>query len=180
MRYLLLLVFLGLTSCSIQKKINLWLDKNAAAYCMEKFPARELSDTVYFYTDSSVFYDTYMQTQAYADSLMGVLNSLDTTSDNKLVDSLRRSIVILKAKIKPCQTKVIVKRYEDSARVTYLTKELQIKTLELSQKEESLVSLKEQLKKQTKYLIGLGGLFVTTLFVGSRRMWKIITQKVVK
>lgn len=136
MKYIII-IFL-FCSCMSQRKVTSWLNNHpteAAGYCADRFPIKEVTDTLYL-VDSSDYAKAYEELVRYTDSLTQV--ALDRRPDTvlhnsiayitvppskKLIDSIRASVAVqLKRSLKPCidSSRTIIRVQENTARVKEL------------------------------------------------------------
>lgn len=103
-----------LYGCTTQKKAARYFDNNnteAAAYCADRFPVIETSDTV-FITDSAellAYENEFTYMAKYIDSLISI------KCDTSIKPDIR--YIIKKLPSKPCPEKIITKQIENTAKI---------------------------------------------------------------
>lgn len=115
MRYLVLILFLA--SCTTQRKVEAWMDKNepkAAAICNEMFPIVETHDTTYVHDTSYVM--DIRNTTEYIEREVKV--GCDSVTATKVIERIRTMPA------PPAQTKVVTRTVESTAKLVILQDQL--------------------------------------------------------
>ncbi len=117
MRFIIPIVLL-LASCTTQRKVEAWTDKNepkAAAICNEMFPIKETTDTAYIHDTT---YKVELQTATeYIEREVKV--GCDSVTATKVIERIRTMPA------PPAQTKVVTRTVESTAKLVVLEDKLQ-------------------------------------------------------
>lgn len=162
-RVIYLLLLCSLSSCLTEKKVNRWLDEHeqqAAGYCAKKFPPDTLTKTVVENTDSTGYFDAYMNMSYLADSLFYRLDSLqNAATPNKPfkinIDSVRRVVDReIRKRLAPCVDTVFRITYtvRDRAKEAELQGKLDEKDKVITARDTRITELESRVKAKNKWV----------------------------
>ncbi len=162
MRYIIIILLACLTSCLIEKKVNRWLndhEQQAAGYCAKKFPPDTLTKTVIEQTDSTGYFDAYMNMAYLADSLFYRLDSLQHLPPDRRpmlnIDSLRKVVdKEIRRRLQPCIDTTIREYYtiRDRAKEVELQGKLDEKDNVISARDKRITELEVKVKAKNKWV----------------------------
>jgi hypothetical protein len=161
-RYLFFALVL-FSSCVTEKKVNRWLNEHeqqAAKYCATEFPPDTLTRTVVEKTDSTGYFDAYMNMAYLADSLFYRLDSLQhaATPDKPFkinIDSIRWVVnKEIKKRLSPCVDTTIQITYtvRDRAKEVELQNKLDEKDVVISARDKRVTELEGKVKAKNKWV----------------------------
>lgn len=162
MNYLIIILLVALSSCLSEKKVNRWLNEHeqqAAGYCGKKFPPDTLTRTVIENTDSSGYYDAYMNMAGLADSLFYRLDSLQNLPPGERpkinIDSIRKVVdKEIRRRLQPCIDTTIRITYtiRDRAKEIELQGKLDGKDNVISDRDKRITELEGKVKVKNKWV----------------------------
>lgn len=166
---LIILACFSLSSCLSEKKVNAWLDdhkQQAAGYCADKFPPDTLTKTVIDNTDSSGYYDAYMNMSYLADSLFYRLDSMQNAAPpdkpyKANIDSIRKVVdKEIRKRLAPCVDTTIRITYtiRDRAKEIVLQGGIDEKDKVISARDKRITELEAKLKAKNKWVWMFWGL----------------------
>lgn len=169
MKYIIVILLIGLSSCLTEKKVNGWLDKHkqqAATYCANTFPPDTLTKTVVNNTDSAGYYDAYMNMSYLADSLFYRLDSLQqAATPNKPfkinIDSIRKVVdKEIRKRLAPCVDTVFITTYtvRDRAKEIELQSKSDEKDKVITARDNRITELEGKVKGKNKWIWMFWGL----------------------
>lgn len=142
----LIILFL-FTSCTTQKKVEKWMDRNnakAAEMCDVRFPLIEKTDTAWI-TDSAKLKQYESEYQFLTNYINELLNEgCDTLTVEKVIEK------ITQLPAKPCPTKVVTKTVENTARITILRDSILVLNRTTAKQEQKIFDLNDKVKNRTK------------------------------
>ena len=115
-------ILLLLTSCTTERKVRAWVDRNtpqAAVICNDKFPFSETFDTTYI-TDTLRERIYQLETRYEHDTIYSDLkNGCDTVTVRKVIERIKT------LPAPPAQTRVVTRTVESTAKLAIAESKLQ-------------------------------------------------------
>jgi hypothetical protein len=182
-RIIYILLLCSLSSCLTEKKVNRWLndhEQQAAGYCAKKFPPDTLTKTVVENTDSTGYFDAYLNMAGLADSLFNRLDSIEhlpaAERPRLNIDSIRKVVdKEIRKRLKPCIDTTIRETYtiRDRAKEVELQGKIDEKDKVISARDKSITELEAKVKAKNKWVWMFWGLVV---LVGAYTVLKLKTK----